>query len=160
MSEKATFESRELSPNIQSGQDSGGKTYMGVEKRRQQRRVNKDRRGAIRFENGGADRRKNPGTAIMSADNNVFDLQYIDRELDRRQATQVTVHNLVSDIDTHIVVDPAAGQDHLRMGIMLTMITRFLGEPADFPAPNREGAIAPSAPTLAIDFRRLLRGMF
>lgn len=62
MGDKAVFESRDLSAPFQRKSADGDKTYLGVERRRADRRSGHDRRESVRFDNGvSSERRENPG---------------------------------------------------------------------------------------------------
>lgn len=61
MSDKAKFDSRDVSIGSSSPTDKGGKKYMGIERRKVNRRSGLDRRTEVRFEPGKDDRRKNHG---------------------------------------------------------------------------------------------------
>ena len=62
MAEKAQFEVRDVGTGASAGDSNDGKQkYMGVERRRANRRTGVDRRTEVRFEPGKDDRRKNWG---------------------------------------------------------------------------------------------------
>lgn len=61
MSDKAKFEVKDVGTGSSSPSGKGGKKYMGVERRRTDRRSGMDRRTDVRFEPGKDDRRKNRG---------------------------------------------------------------------------------------------------
>jgi len=63
MSDKARFEVRDVGTGSSSpnGKNKGGKKYMGVERRRANRRSGIDRRTEVRFEPSKDDRRQNHG---------------------------------------------------------------------------------------------------
>ncbi len=60
MGSKALFESRELGQR-DGASDAPAPKYMGVERRRTNRRVVSERRTEVRFEPGKEDRRQNQG---------------------------------------------------------------------------------------------------
>lgn len=62
MGDKAVFESRDLSQTFIEKRTGGDKKFLGVERRRGARRSGRDRREAVRFEDGSTScRRENPG---------------------------------------------------------------------------------------------------
>lgn len=58
---KASFYSRDPTPLTSDTSDPTKKKYMGVERRRGNRRVSADRRNDVRFELNKSDRRQNNG---------------------------------------------------------------------------------------------------
>jgi hypothetical protein len=58
MGDKAVFESRDLSPPFQQKDAGKDKTYLGVQRRKGQRRSGCDRRESVRFENGATSDRR------------------------------------------------------------------------------------------------------
>ena len=61
MAEKAQFGALEVSPGAATMDDDGNKQYKGIERRKDNRRQNLDRRTDVRFEPSKEDRRQNPG---------------------------------------------------------------------------------------------------
>ncbi|MFV8818047.1 hypothetical protein [Haliea sp. E17] len=61
MGDKAIFEVRDLDPGTSSAEVKDGKKYMGIERRKQNRRSGMDRRTDVRYEPGKDDRRKDHG---------------------------------------------------------------------------------------------------
>ncbi len=61
MGEKAKFEVRDVDTGSSNPMKKEGKKYMGVERRRENRRSGMDRRTDVRFEPSKDDRRKNHG---------------------------------------------------------------------------------------------------
>ena len=67
--DKASFSARDPSPCSSSGGvAAGNKKYMGVERRRFNRRAVEDRRGEIRFELSKEDRRNSTGRREHDSD--------------------------------------------------------------------------------------------
>jgi hypothetical protein len=62
MGERAQFEVRDVGTGASGGEGTADKKkYMGIERRRENRRTGMDRRTEVRFEPGKDDRRKNWG---------------------------------------------------------------------------------------------------
>lgn len=59
--DKALFEARDPGPVTDHVEHTDCKKYMGMERRRTNRRENVDRRGDVRFDLKATDRRENPG---------------------------------------------------------------------------------------------------
>ena len=61
MGEKAQFGVMDVSPGAAITDEDGNKQYRGVERRKENRRKEADRRTEVRFEPGKEDRRQTPG---------------------------------------------------------------------------------------------------
>lgn len=59
--DKSIFEARDPGPVTDHVENKSAKKYMGVERRRDNRRVKTDRRGDVRFDLKASDRREKPG---------------------------------------------------------------------------------------------------
>ncbi len=66
--DKASFFARDPSPFASDGAATGKKKYMGVERRRFNRRALEERRGEIRFELSKEDRRNSTGRRENDSD--------------------------------------------------------------------------------------------
>jgi hypothetical protein len=58
---ESLFETREPGTAARQGGEAGSKKYLGPERRRDNRRAQADRRGEVRFDAKGSDRRENNG---------------------------------------------------------------------------------------------------